>query len=169
MKIKYILLPILLIAGCAHQNDYVEGGDYSLDSITACPKVQIKSEDKAIIQTAGGVDLFKIEATGYKGSCRYDPLVLRDKAVVSPQFKITRLTDTNVEDVHFSYYLQTAEGPSRFLGKKTYFATVVMPKGVYELTYTANEGELSAPLGKYDTDIFIGLNALTADSEYKIK
>lgn len=169
MKTKYLFLSLFLLAGCAGQNNYVDGGDYDVASLGVCPKVEIKSEDKAIIQKAGGVDLFKIEVVGYDGSCYYDMRVLRTKAVVSPRFKITRLTDTNVEDIHFSYYLQTAEGPTRFLGKKTYFSEVGMLKGVYEIMYTAPSGELSIPAGKGDVDIYVGINAVKEDSEYKVK
>ena len=169
MKTKNLLLSLLVVAACSTQNVYVEGGDYDVASYGVCPKVQIKAEDKAIIQKAGGVDLFKIEAVGYKGNCYYDERLSKEKAVVSPKFKITRLSDTNVEDVHFSYYLQTAEGPTRFLGKKTYFEAVNMPKGVYEIVYEAKGGELSTPLGQYDVDMYVGLNAVKADSEYKLK
>jgi len=169
MKTKQIFLSLLLMGGCATQNEYVSGGDYDLSSFDVCPKVEIKSEDKAIIQKAGGKDLFEIELVGYQGNCYYDKRISKNKAVVAPQFKIKRLSDTNVEDIHFSYYLQTVEGPTRFLGKKTYYATVNMIKGVQEIIYDANAGELTAPLGQYDVDVYIGLNAILADSDYKVK
>lgn len=165
MKTKYLLLSLLFIGACAVNNDYA-GDD---DAFGSCPKVEINSEDKKIIQEAGGVKLFEIELVGYTGSCYYDTRVLKNKAVVSPRFKITRLTDTNVEDIHFSYYLETAEGPARFLGKKTYFAEVGMIKGVYEIMYEAPAGELSIPAGKYDVDMYVGLNAVKEDSERKVK
>ena len=167
MKTKNLFLSLLLIAGCASQVGYVPEDD--LSPLTACPKVKIKVEDKAIIQKAAGMDLFKIELTGYEGNCYYDARISKNKAVVSPRFKITRLTNNHVEDVHFSYYLETVEGPTRFLGKKTYFAEVNMITGVNEIVYTASAGELSAPIGKHDVDMYIGLNAVPEDSEYKVK
>ena len=169
MKTKYLLLSLLLISGCAVNDGYMDGGDYDEASFGTCPKVEIKSEDKKIIQDAGGVPLFEIEVIGYTGNCYYDARVLKNKAVVSPRFKITRLTDTNVEDIHFSYYLETVEGPTRFLGKKTYFAEVGMIKGVYEIIYEAPTGELSIPAGQYDVDMYVGLNAVKQDSERKVK
>ena len=167
MKTKNLFLSLLLIAGCTSQNVYVPEGDSA--PLMACPKVEIKAEDRAIIQKAGGQDLFKIELTGYAGNCYYDERISKDKAVVSPRFKITRLTNNHVEDVHFSYYLETAEGPTRFLGKKTYFAEVNMVTGVNEIVYTAPAGELSAPIGKQKVDMYVGLNAIAEDSEYKVK
>lgn len=167
MKTKHLFLSLLLIAGCASQNAYVS--EEGMSPLMACPKVRIKAEDKAIIQKAAGTDLFKIELTGYDGNCYYDARISKNKAVVSPRFKITRLTNNHVEDVHFSYYLETVEGPTRFLGKKTYFAEVNMITGVNEIVYTASAGELSAPLGKYDVDMYVGLNAVSEDSEYKVK
>ena len=171
MKTKILMTLMPVLCGCVYlngyQDEYQDTGVPSLN--TACPVVQIKDEDKAIIQKAGDVELFKIEITGYDGSCYYDERLYKDKAVVAPHFKITRLAYTNVEDVHFSYYMQTAEGPSRFLGKKTYFAEVRMPKGAFESRYTPSSNELSIPAGEHDIDMYIGLNAVKADSEYKIK
>lgn len=170
MNKKILVLSMFLAAGCATQYDYVEGGEDDLaGSFKVCPKVEIKQADKAIIQTASGQDLFKIEAVGYTGNCYYDKRVLKEKAVVFPQFKITRLTNNHVEDIHFSYYLETVEGPSRFLGKKTYFAKANMIVGVNEIIYTAKPGELSIPASGYDIDMYLGLNAWTEELEYKVK
>ncbi|MBR2299032.1 MAG: hypothetical protein IJ870_00465 [Alphaproteobacteria bacterium] len=163
MKAKLSLLLLPLLAGCVEYMEEVES------DFTACPKVEIRQEDKAIVQKGGGYDLFKIEMVGYNGHCYFDERVQKDKAVVAPKFKITRLSNTNVEDVHFSYYLETYEGPTRFLGKKTYFALVRMPKGSFESYYTPDGGELSVPAGKYDFEMFAGLNATLQDSEYKVK
>jgi len=113
--------------------------------------------------------LFKIEMIGYKGHCYFDERVQKNKAAVAPRFKIVRLRNSNVEDVHFSYYLETFEGPTRFLGQKTYFAAARMPKGSYEMYYSPEFGELSVPAGEYDFDMYAGLKAITQDSEYKVK
>ena len=161
MKAHFSILLLPLVVACGTHNDG--------DLLVACPKVKIRTEDKAIIQTAGGQDLFKIEMIGYNGHCYFDEHILKDKAVVTPKFKITRLEDTNVEDVHFSYYVETAEGPSKFLGKKTYFAEVRMPKGSYESYYTPNSGELSFAPGVNDFDMYAGMYAVKADSEYAVK
>jgi len=162
MKLYLPLFMCLTLVGCASD-------EMGYTDLNACPKVQIRQDDKAIVQTAYGKDLFKIEMIGYDGHCYFDERLDKDKAVVSPRFKIVRLTDTNVEDVHFSYYLETYEGPVRFLGKKTYFAAVRMPKGSFEMFYSDEGRELSVPAGRYDFDMYAGLYAVKADSERKAK
>lgn len=161
MKTKILMIMTAFLASCS-QVDY-----YEPESLDSCPKVQIDSSNQSIIQKAGGYNLFKIEVVGYDGHCYYDERVKKVKAVVSPRFRVTRLDDTSVEDVHFSYYIETAEGPARFLGKKTYFTEVKLPKGGKEAYHTPNPGELSIPVGENEADIFVGLYAIRADSEYK--
>ena len=151
----------LLLAGCVGQN-YDENFNF-------CPRVHIRAEDQAIVQTVGTEGLFKIEMIGYKGRCYYDERVKKDKAVVAPEFKITRLSQTNVEDVHFSYYMETAQGPERFLGRKTYYAHTQMLKDAVEIYHTPKDHELTSPAGEYDFDLYAGLNAIKGDSEYKLK
>ncbi|MBR6409682.1 MAG: hypothetical protein IKS23_05550 [Alphaproteobacteria bacterium] len=163
MKTKILMALTAFLAACA-QVDY-----YEPESLDSCPKVQINEQDRAIIQKAAGYDLFKIEVVGYDGHCYYDERVSKVKAVVSPRFKITRLDDTSVEDVHFSYYIETAEGPTRFLGKKTYFAEVKLPKGGKEAFHTPKPGELSIPAEGDEVDILVGLYAIRADSDYLVK
>lgn len=166
MKAKLSLLFVVLTTACMYQPQFEA---YEGEELGSCPRVQIRLDDRTIIQKAGGKDLFKIEMVAYEGHCYYDERIEKDKAVVSPKFKITRLTDTNVEDVHFSYYLETAEGPTKFLGKKTYFGEVRMPKGSFESYYTPEPGELSFKAGSGKVEMYIGLYAIKADSEYKTK
>ena len=71
---------------------------------------------------------------------------------------------------HFSYYLETVEGPTNYLGKKTYFAEVHIPRGVTVLDYSAEGGELTIPVpGTYNMDIYLGLKAKVQDLEYRTK
>jgi len=163
MKKFYVVALMLLTAGCAN-NDINE--DFA---VMRCPKVSVRQSDQAMIQTAGGQDLFAIEIVGYKGRCYYDEQILKDKAVVAPEFKITRLSESHVEDIHFSYYMETYEGPEKFLGRKTYFAKAEMLRQVPEIYYTPEQKELTIPAGKYDFDMYIGLNVIKNDSEYRIK
>ncbi len=163
MKTKILMIASAFLASCAPV-DY-----YEPESLDSCPKVQIDGANKSIIQKAAGYDLFKIEVVGYDGHCYFDERVSKVKAVVAPRFRVTRLDDTSVEDVHFSYYIETAEGPARFLGKKTYFTEVKLPKGAKEAYHTPKPGELSVPAGEHEADIYVGLYAIRADSEYKTK
>ncbi len=163
MKTKILMIVTAFLVSCARSSYYEP------ESLDSCPKVQINESDRAIVQKAGGHDLFKIEVIGYDGHCYYDERVSKVKAVVSPRFKVTRLEDTSVEDVHFSYYIETAEGPTRFLGKKTYFTEVKLPKGGQEVYHTPKSGELSIPVQDDDADILVGLYVIRADSDYPVK
>lgn len=162
-KLSLILLTFLT-AGCA----WWQNSDYHAPK--TCPKVRIKAEDNAIQQFVGGQNLFEIKMIGSSGYCYYDEKALQTKAVVRPIFHLTRLSESNVEDVHFSYYLETAEGPARFLGKKTYFAEVRMTKGVWNMDWQAPESDgISVPAGEYDVEMYAGLYAVKADSEEKVQ
>ncbi len=163
-KKTLILLVSLLLSGCL---TYQPAKDIANSDSSACPQVVIRPQDKSIIQTASHQRIFKIEIVGYSGHCYFDERIGKNKAVVAPSFKITRLNESNVEDVHFSYYLETAEGPSRFLGKKTYFTQARIAKGQYEAYHNAQSGELSIPYAQGNVDIYTGLYAQKADSEYK--
>ncbi len=162
MKTKLSLfLLALLTVGCYQVDEYLP--------IKTCPKVQIKAQDKTIKQYAGSQNLFEIEMVSYIGHCYYDEKAGQTKAVVTPIFQIKRLSESNVEDLHFSYYLETAEGPARFLGKKTYFAAVHMPKGVWNISWRGKQSDgISIPDGQYHVDMYAGLYAIKADSEEKV-
>lgn len=177
-KFLLSLTALALFSACSLKNDnsevyvVVSGADDTsyLKDVNACPKVHIRQDDVKIVQVAEYRELFKIQAVGYEGFCYFNEKVQQDRAVVRPRFKITRLEDSDVTDVQFSYYLETVEGPESFLGKKTYFASVNIPQGVNEMEFTADIGELSIPHpGTYNLDLFLGLVANGYDMEYKIK
>lgn len=178
-KIIFGMVMAVMAGGCSlFSNDdlnhftVISGQDDTsyLKDVDACPKVHIRQEDVKIVQIADYRELFAVKATGYEGFCYFNEKVQKDRAVIKPRFKITRLEDSDVTDVHFSYYLETVEGPEGFLGKKTYFASVNIPQGVHEVDFTADIGELSIPVpGTYDLDVFLGLMTNGYDLEYKSK
>jgi hypothetical protein len=130
--------------------------------------VHIRQNDTRIVQTEAGQPLFRIEMTGAQGYCYYNEKTHKDKAQIRPTFRITRLSDSDVTDIHFSYYLETVRGPSRYLGRKTFFETVTLADGEPDLEIIATGGELIIPEpGTYELDVFAGLNARKVDSEYK--
>lgn len=163
MKNKLLLFFLMFLTfGC-----YQTTQEYM--PFTTCPRVQIRKDDQKIKQFAAGQDLFEIEMVSYSGRCSYDEKTGQTKAFITPIFHLTRLTKSNVEDVHFSYYLETAEGPSRFLGKKTYFEAAHITKGVWNLTWKGKESDgITIPNGEYDVDMYAGLYAVKADSEEKV-
>lgn len=176
MKTKLpILILALLISACSNSNTekhlFVQAGkneaSYFKD-IDGCPKIHIRRDDAAIVQKENKKPVFEIIASGYDGHCYFNEKINRDKAVVSPKFKIVRLSDTDVTDIHFSYYLETAEGPNCYLGKKTFFATTSIPQGAKEIEYFAPKSEIViAPSGSYDLDVYMGLYEDISDLQYK--
>lgn len=139
-----------------------------LQDVEGCPRVHIRNNDVKVIQNAEYKDIFEIKAIGYEGYCYYNQTVAKDKAVVKPKFKISRLAESDITDVQFSYYLETVEGPEKYLGRKTYFAAVDIPEGTESVTLTADAGELSIPRpGTYNLDIYLGLSAKRVDYEHK--
>ena len=154
-----------LVAGCGGRK--LSSETYA--DLTDCPRVSFRPSDQAIIQTASYQKIFKIEVAGYDGNCYFDERVQKNKVAIAPRFKITRLENSNVEDVHFSYYIETAEGPSGYLGRKTYFTEAHINKGQSEVYHSAKGGELSVPFSRGDVDVYVGLNAKNADSEIKIR
>ena len=158
------LLVIFCVTGCffAGQKNAI-----STSNGGPCPSVVIRADNQAITQVDAYQKIFKIEMVGYDGYCLFDDRINKNKAFVAPKFKIMRLADSNVEDVHFSYYLETAEGPTSYLGRKTYYTSARIAKGVFETYHTATFGELSIPDRKGGVDIYAGLNAIRDELEFK--
>ena len=176
MKINLsVLILSLLVLACSNNNNnnrlIVQAGKNEtsyLKDIEGCPKIHIRREDAAIIQKEEKTPAFEIVATGYNGHCYFNEKINRDKAIISPKFKISRLSDTDVTDIHFAYYLETAEGPKCYLGKKTFFAKVSIPKGTKEIEYIDPKSEIViAPSGTYDLDVYMGLYEDISDLQYK--
>lgn len=176
MKIKLsVLLLAFVLSACSNnqQNNHfvVKSGENEtsyLKDINGCPKVHIRREDASLIQKEGHKPAFEIVASGYAGHCYFNEKINKDKAVIIPKFKIIRLTDTDVTDIHFSYYLETVEGPKHYLGKKTHFAEVSIPQGTKEIEYIAPKSELIIPpSGTYDLDVYMGLYEDISDLQYK--
>lgn len=163
----------LLLAACSSNDNYyrtVSGDDDTsyLADVKGCPKVHIRNKDFRVIQSEAAVPLFEIEAVGYEGYCYYNDKVEKNKAVIVPKFKITRLGASDVDRVHFSYYLETAEGPAKYLGRKTYFAEAAIAPNNKVTYFEDKRIELTIPeRGKLNLDVYMGLNARKSDSESK--
>ena len=173
MKIKLCLMMMLVLSACSNNDSHyvVKAGESEteyLKDINACPKVHIRRNDAVLIQEEGENKAFEIIATGYSGHCYFNENIYKDRAVIQPKFKIVRLSDTDITDVHFSYYLETVEGPAAYLGRKTYHAEVSIEKNVHEKEYTAPAAELSVPAqGTYDLDVYMGLNDDITELQFK--
>ena len=176
MKNKlYAIVAVMLLSACMGQHDgrkYVikvgENETEYLKDVEVCPKIHIRRNDAKVIQKQEKQAAFEIEAVGYSGSCYFNKVTNQQRAIVKPTFKIVRLNNKNISDIHFSYYLETVKGPKEYLGKKTYFAQVSMPIGVKEVSYIADVSELSIPkVGSYDLDMYLGLNEDAAELQFK--
>lgn len=171
----YAFIALLLLSACT-KNDIehryiIKAGENEteyLKDVNVCPKVHIRINDSTLVQKQGKKPVFKIEASSYSGFCYFNEDLETHKAVVKPVFKIVRLSDEDITDVHFSYYLETVEGPKAFLGKKTYFVNVSMPLGIKEISYTTDVAELTVPKpGTYDLDVYLGLNPDISELQFK--
>lgn len=166
---KFVILIIsFLITACAVKEEkqhYVfklgQNETAYLKDVKACPKLHIKRSDSVLIQKEGKFDAFEIIASGYSGHCYFNDTIKEYRAVVKPEFKVVRLSDTDITDIHFSYYLETAEGPKSYMGKKTYFVEVSMPQGTKEVKYIPDDAiEMTIPKDSIkNADIYLGLKA----------
>ncbi|MDD4557203.1 MAG: hypothetical protein PHE89_07800 [Alphaproteobacteria bacterium] len=147
---------VLFLNSCA----LYEGNEF-------CPRVDIKRNNAYIVQTSNVAEEFIIEMSGYEGYCFYDTRIKHDKAVITPIFKIKRIHPNDVSSVRFSYYTETVKGPPEYLGKKTYFANVIIPTEEKEIEYKAKPVEIRIPPNmKYEFDIFMGLNLSQSQKIY---
>lgn len=167
-----LALTIITACGTEDKNHFtvVSGEDDTsyLADIKSCPKIHIRQKDFRVVQSEAGKRLFEIQAIGYEGFCYFHEKSGKYRAVIKPQFKIKRLNSSDVNDVQFSYYLETVEGPKKYLGRKTYFSQAYVTPAQKELKHVAKGGELTIPNpGSYDLDIYMGLYAEKFDSESK--
>jgi major membrane immunogen (membrane-anchored lipoprotein) len=172
--VLFSLVSSLFLCGC-QRNDpnhftMAAGTDDTsyLANIDICPKAHLRQNDIKITQFEADQPLFDIRLIGYDGYCYFNEKTNKHKAVLKPRFQITRLSDSDVTDIHFSYYLETVEGPAKYIGKKTFFETLSIAEGQTDLTYTGANREIIIPEpGTYNLDIYIGLYAHLTDSEFK--
>lgn len=165
-------LPLLLLACTSKQTNFIIDADSDdtsyLADVEGCPKVHIRPANAVITQSDSLGKIFKVSIAGYQGYCYTNEKNGKYKAVVKPRFEIERLNDSDVTDVHISYYLETVEGPTSYLGRKTYFTTVSVPQEAQFFEHVAQGGELSIPpSGTYNNDLYLGLKTDRFDLEEK--
>lgn len=132
-----------------------------------CPRAFIPRSDSYLIQKGADKEDFMIELIGFDGYCYFDNGIKHDKAIVTPIFKITRLSPSDETDVMFSFYAETIKGPPEYLGKKTYYETISVPLNKREIEFKGKQAELRIPPEmKYEFDINLGLNLGNEDRKY---
>lgn len=132
-----------------------------------CPFITIKREDARLIQKVNYQDDFEVEFKGVEAYCYYDSLVKQEKAVITPIFIVKKLRDTDETDIHFSWFTNTIKGPPAYLGKKSYFTEVSMPRGTREKEYRGKAVSVKIPQEMmYDFEIFAGLAVSPQEKKY---
>ena len=117
---------------------------------------------------ASGVNLFYVSGTMYSGYCYFDKRVNRRKAVITPEFEVSRLRQRLDEtDVDFEYFTETIKGPPEYLGKKHYFGHVTIPLNQREMRFSGRPLELKVPNAEYGAfEIYLGLELSPEERKY---
>lgn len=155
---KYLLLSLIcVLASCVssfRQEDF------------RCPRVVMPADKAYMTQIMHYADNFRIELTGYEGYCYTESDVARRYAVITPQFRVTRLNDNDETAVDFEYFTEIVQGPPEFLGKQTYFASAQIGKNVTSVMTSGRPVKVKIPLDNDDIEVVLGLNVSAAADTY---
>ena len=133
--------------------------------VNYCPNVQIVPEFSRMTIMAGKQPEAKVELIGYEGYCRID-VRNQAKAMVSPIFEISRLTEASDEVVRFSYYTDTGSNKLVTLGKQKHSITVTAPKVGEKFMHQGGYVELKIPEDQPGYPIKLGLMLSNAQYRY---
>lgn len=148
----------LLLASCA----WFEG-DY--DGYI-CPNVSIPREKAYVTQKVTYEDEFQIELKGYEGYCYPETASNRHYAVITPQFEVQRLRDSDETQVDFNFYTETIKGPPEYLGKHSYSASVNIPADVKEKNFNGRAVKVKIPADNPDFEIILALDVSLEEFRY---
>ncbi len=159
-----ILSGIFLVGSCGFWN----GGEQIVVPKDNCPQVIIPRDVAYVTQKVNYKDDFRIELLGYSGYCYFDKRVNRRKAVITPEFEVSRLRQRLDEtDVDFEYFAETIKGPPEYLGKKHYFGHVTIPLNQREMRFSGRPLELKVPNAEYGAfEIYLGLELSPEERKY---
>lgn len=83
----------------------------------------------------------------------------RNYGYVTPLFNIQRLKDTDETDVDFSFYIETRQGPPKYLGRKTYSAYVTLGEHEKEKSFKGPTVKVLIPENDYeDFEVLLGID-----------
>ncbi len=155
---KYALLTFLfLVSACASS---LREADFR------CPRVSIPGEKAYLTQIVNYADNFRIELTGYEGYCYVEDGTRRRYAVITPQFKITRLRDNGETRVDFRYFTDIEQGPPEFVGKKSHFAFGQIDTGAKTAFMSGRPVKVKVPFDNDDLVITLGLDVSAVELGY---
>lgn len=119
LKKNLFLILVLFAASCA----WYGSGDLA----ELCPNVVIPRDTAYVTQKVNFEDEFQIELKGFEGYCYLDTPSQGNYAVITPQFEVFRLRDSDETRVDFNFYTETRKGPPAYIGKRVYSASVTIP------------------------------------------
>ncbi len=155
---KYVLLSLIcVLASCVSS---VRQEDFR------CPRVVMPAEKAYMTQIVHYADNFRIELTGYEGYCYIESDVARRYAVITPQFRVTRLNDNDETTVDFEYFTEIVQGPPEFVGKQRYFASAQIGKDVSSVMTYGRPVKVKIPLDNDDIEVILGLDISAASDDY---
>lgn len=157
---KYLaMIAVTFLSSCS-LFDNKEGGSF-------CPNVIINRDEAYVTKIVNYRSDFLIELTGYSGYCFFDDRVNRNKAVITPEFKITRLRKSDETEVQFGFFTETLQGPPEYLGRKNYPASVIIPLNQIEKSFTGPSLTLKVPnMDEYRFQILLGLAMSVEERKY---
>ncbi len=165
---KIFLLAFFLCTSCMML-------EYETDEDTAggakkmpCPNVVINRSEAYLSQIEGYKDHFKIELYGYEGYCWFDYKVKSPKASITPLFKLIRLDGgRNEAFVMLDWFYRTSEGPTAFLGEKTFVEQVDVPASTPVFKFRGQTTDIRVPtLEDSIFQINLGLRMTNQEKQY---
>ncbi|MBE6448068.1 MAG: hypothetical protein E7018_02075 [Alphaproteobacteria bacterium] len=157
MRKNILIYALLLLSGCS--SSWNEGG-------MGCPNVIIPGEKAYLTRADNRGENFRIELVGYEGYCYVEPNLPRHYAVITPQFRLHRLSDIDETRVDFSFHTETLQGPPGFLGKRTYFANGQIDANQKYVDFSGRPVKVKIPMDDDDFEIMLGLEMSSHEYEY---
>lgn len=157
MKRYVWLTALLMIASCT--------ASYQAEDFR-CPNVKIPGGEAYLTQIVNYRDNFRVELTGYEGYCYVVEGTSRRYAVITPQFRLTRLQDSADTAVDFSFYTNIEQGPPEFVGKRSYFARGKLDVDDKETTFSGRPVKVKIPVDQDDIEILLGLDVSAEEAKY---
>lgn len=161
MKRYILIFYFLILSACS----FFSKGTSNL----VCAQVVIDNNASYFTRTRGNTEDFRVELIGNESYCYNANDISRRYIVISPKFKITRLSSTDETRVDFSFYTETIKGPPEFIGKRSYFFTGNLDNSTKEITVTARPVKVKAPLNDPNFTVLLGLNLSDSEQTYNLR